>query len=112
MELAELEPRLTRFVAPRSFHYVRSLAKADSLWFLCPACFIANKGKVGTHGIRIDFVGRGVPDEMCLHNDQGKPVRWNMTGTSLKDISLTPSILILSGCKWHGYVTNGAIVTV
>lgn len=33
--------------------------------------------------------------------------RWGRAGMTLADITLRPSINILSGCKWHGFVTNG-----
>jgi hypothetical protein len=109
VRLVDLEARLMRFDPPRTFINVRSLAKADCVMFLCPACFLANGGKVGTHRIRIDFAGRGVTDEICIKNGSGQPVRWNVSGTGLEDLSLTPSILILGGCNWHGFVTAGNI---
>jgi hypothetical protein len=75
--------------------------------FLCPACYVRNRGEVGTHSIRVEFVGRGVPDEVCIHNSEGKPVRWSVAGTTIDDLTLRPSILLLGGCCWHGFVTNG-----
>lgn len=37
--------------------------------------------------------------------------RWEMTGTSLDDLTLRPSILFSPpGCAWHGYITNGELV--
>lgn len=32
---------------------------------------------------------------------------WNRTGIDFKTITLTPSIQRNSGCRWHGYLTNG-----
>jgi hypothetical protein len=87
---------------------VKTAKEADAVSFLCPLCFKKNKGKVGTHRVRIDFRGRNVPDEHVMHNEEGKPVRWQVTGNTLNDLSTTPSIQIIGGCKWHGYVTNGA----
>lgn len=132
MKLLELEPRFLRYVLETAdehrgrrlpdgttqwggfpidtFHNVESLSEADRIMFLCPLCFTRNSGPVGTHGIAIDFVGRATPDSACMRNDQKQPVRWNATGNSLEDLTLTPSILILSGCQWHGFVTNGEIV--
>lgn len=88
-----------------------SIAEADRVMFLCPKCFTDNGGSVGTHKIAIDFIGRGTPDEACIHNDQGQPVRWSFTGTCLEDLALSPSIQILSSCAWHGFVYADRIET-
>lgn len=97
--------------------YVDSLAEAHGLWFDCPKCFIANGGPVGTHGVRIFFAGRGVPDhgtngDVLGGNEAGQPVRWNVSGTGYHDLTTTPSILLQGGgCGWHGFITNGEILT-
>jgi len=91
------------------FQRIKKLRNADRVMFLCPACFRTNGGAVGTHRIAIDFAGRGTPDEACVHNDKGQPVRWSVSGTGLADLTLSPSILMLRGCKWHGWVQNGQI---
>jgi hypothetical protein len=88
---------------------VANISDADRVSFLCPKCFSENGGNVGTHGIAIDFIGRGTPDEDCVHNDQGQPVRWSFQGSGLEDLTLGPSILILHGCAWHGFVEQGGI---
>lgn len=107
MRLTALKGTFYRYAGERSFKPVTAMAEADSVMFLCPACFEQNGGPVGTHRIRIDFVGRGTPDEHCIHGSDNQPVRWNAAGSSLDDLSLTPSIQILGGCNWHGFVTNG-----
>jgi hypothetical protein len=66
---------------------------------------------VGTHRIAIDFIGRSTPDDACMHNDQGQPVRWSFQGTCLEDLTLGPSIAIIGGCAWHGFVEQGGIRT-
>lgn len=43
-------------------------------------------------------------DERC------KPV-WQRTGDAFESLTLTPSILRRGGCGWHGFVTNGEIIT-
>lgn len=91
------------------FRVVENLADADRVQFLCPLCFQRNGGKIGTHRIAIDLEGRGTPDEACCHNDQGQPVRWSFSGSCLADLTLAPSILILHGCQWHGFVQQGQI---
>jgi hypothetical protein len=107
VKLSDLEGQLYRYSGEKTFSPVNTLAEADSVMFLCPACFAKNSGPIGTHGIRVDFEGRSVPDEYCIRNSEGNPVRWNATGTSIGDLSLTPSILLLHDCAWHGFVTNG-----
>lgn len=110
MRLVDLEPKLYRYAGDKSFAKVPALADADSVMFLCPACFRKNGGAVGTHGIRIDFAGKAVPDNVCIHNSEGKPVRRAVSGTGVDDLTLSPSILLLGGCGWHGFVTSGGIV--
>ena len=45
-------------------------------------------------------------------HDPGRPV-WQRTGDTFETLTLTPSILRISGCpaKWHGFVTAGQIIT-
>jgi hypothetical protein len=93
------------------FRAVESIHDADRVSFLCPKCFVDNGGKIGTHRIAIDFEGRGTPDEACVHNDSGQPVRWSFTGTCLEDLELRPSIQVIGGCNWHGYVDRDGIRT-
>jgi len=86
---------------------VDTLAAADGVWFLCPKCFAANGGPVGTHGVICWFVGK-VADDV-----DPKPGRWTPTGTGLQDLTFVPSagrsqsVLLTGGCLWHGYVANG-----
>jgi hypothetical protein len=111
MKLTDLEPQLYRYAGDKSFASVETVAEADSVMFLCPACFAKNAGPIGTHRIRVDFAGKGVPAEVALHNSQGRPVWWNASGNDVRDLTLTPSILLLHDCEWHGFVTNGGIIT-
>lgn len=92
-----------------SFYDVDTRDVADSVTFLCPLCFERNGGPVGTHGIRIDFVGGKVTDEYCIHDSTGQPVRWSASGTSYDDLTLAPSIQVNSGCRWHGFIENGGV---
>lgn len=46
------------------------------------------------------------------HNPKG--TTWNRVGDTFETLTLTPSILrtpAKGGCGWHGYITNGEIVT-
>lgn len=85
------------------------IEQAQGVRFLCPKCFAANGGKVGTHGVVCWSRSRGVPDEA-----HPQPGRWKLDGTSLDDLTLNAdapsvarSVQLIGGCEWHGHVTNG-----
>ncbi len=89
-------------------HYVDSLAEAHGIMFLCPKCFAANKGPIGTHSVICWFVGK-VPDDVFP-----KPGRWTPQGAGIDDLTFVPSegrscsvLLPGPGCEWHGFVRNG-----
>ena len=84
-----------------AFINVDSLSEADGVRFLCPKCFSVNKGEIGTHRIHIYFSGKNTPPSV------NNGVRWDVTGTGLHDLTITPSILLGTGCAWHGFITNG-----
>lgn len=98
------------------FHPVASLAEADMIDFLCPACFAKNGGAKGTHMVMVSFAGRNIPDEAGTRDSTGKPSRWTIAGgSSIDDLVLTPSILLNAssppdqGCHWHGFVGSSGI---
>jgi hypothetical protein len=94
----------------QSYVPVASLADAQGIIFLCPACFTKNGGAKRTHGCSVTFAGRGALDHQGSHNDQGQPVRWNIAGgTGLHDLQLSPSIQLIGGCAWHGFVGNSGV---
>ncbi|SRR6266568_1129540 len=91
------------------------LAGANGVMFQCPKCSVGRE--------RGEEAGRryviGAHYAICFFsNPQNAPplppewwpkiARWTMTGTSLADLTLRPSILFSPpGCAWHGYITNG-----
>lgn len=89
-------------------HDVDALSDAQGVLFLCPKCFVANGGPVGTHSVLCWFLGRGV-----LDTEEPKPGRWNALGTGLSDLTLqagSSSILLTGeGCKWHGFIRGGEV---
>jgi len=89
-------------------HRVETVAEAHGLWFDCPLCFAKNGGPIGTHGVLVWFVGKPVPDRLGKNKD-GVTVRWNVSGTGMNDLVLTPSIQLQGGCNWHGYVGNQGV---
>lgn len=87
---------------------VDSVEKAHHLDFLCPLCFQKNRGPVGTHHVLVSFAGRDFPEDAGSRGSNG-PTRWEVSGRSLDDLVLKPSIQLLGGCNWHGYVGSSGI---
>lgn len=107
-----LGPRSHRY----EFHDVDILTEADHIMFLCPLCFEKNGGSIGTHSVMVSFAGRNIPDDVGSRDSTGKPSRWTIvSGTSLDDLVLSPSILLDAsrppeqGCHWHGFVGSSGI---
>lgn len=105
---------------PRPYRYelhdVATVADADLLTFLCPLCFAKNGGTKGTHSVMVSFAGRNIPEDAGSVDCDGKPSRWTVvSGTSLDDLSLAPSILLDAkrkpeeGCHWHGFVGSNGV---
>lgn len=109
MKLRELEASLIRLVDIATHEPVDFLERAQGLFFLCPKCYRTNGGKVGTHAIICWFSNRGVPDDL-----DPKPGRWVPEGTGLDDITFigpaAASVLLTSGCGWHGFIRHGDAV--
>lgn len=111
MKLIDLRPVLLRYVGDGVSQRVETLAEAQGVRFLCPLCFEKNGGPVGTHSVLCWSRSRGTPDEVTPG-----PGRWALEGTGLDDLSLNAdppntarSVLLTSGCGWHGFITNGEI---
>ena len=96
--------------------WAQSAVDAQGVEFLCPKCFAAHAGPIGTHGVIVWFRGRGVPDDVepgaarpvgHEKSPKGRPAqRWDVSGTNFEDLTIKPSIA-LEGCAWHGFITNG-----
>lgn len=111
VKLTALDPQLlfhTEDAGRQINRKVDSLADANGIFLLCPACFAKNGGPVGTHGLIVTFRDRGVPDHLGSRGTSGAASRWAVTGASLADLTLRPSIDV--GC-WHGFVTNGEVTS-
>lgn len=78
------------------------VAAADGVKFTCPGC----EG----HQIIIWFADRGrIPAE------ERPRLRWQASGDTVSDLTLTPSINLatpetMGGCVWHGYIVGGEAV--
>jgi hypothetical protein len=93
----------------QSYHHVDTLAEAQGIMFLCPICFVKNAGSIGTHLCQVTFSGRGVLDHQGCHGTEDKPTRWEVSGSGYEDLTTKPSIQLLGGCNWHGFITNGEV---
>ncbi len=90
----------------------------QGVMFQCPKCAAgrergAKNGRRfvrGAHYIRVFFSNpRGVA--VAPPEADGNP-RWEMSGSTLDDLTLSPSINLdipgqEDGCRWHGWVKNG-----
>lgn len=81
---------------------VDTLAEAQGVIFRCPTC-------TRSHHVGVAFAGRGVLDHHGSHGTDGKPSRWQVSGTGYDDLTLSPSVDCTHGglCTWHGWVKNG-----
>jgi hypothetical protein len=96
MRLRDLEPEFVRFV-PKGWQATTKIEEAHGVSFLCPKC--------QAHYVLCWFRDRGVPDDAVPG-----PGRWSCSGSSLDDISLSPSVnLPGTSCGWHGFVVQGVV---
>ena len=114
LRLVELEAEFLSLPKDRHWRRVTSIEDAAGVMFLCPVCFEANAGPVGTH--RIMCWNSGVPDD-CRPG----PGRWDLEGTCLEDLTLiggirdgqrrSDSIQLTDedGCRAHFWVRSGRI---
>lgn len=105
MRLTDLEPQFLSYghdEQGREIHrYEDTIEYAQGIMFLCPKCF-AEKGANVHHVI---CWNPSVPNYV-----NPKPGRWNLVGTGYRDLSLvagSSSILLTSGCRWHGFIRDG-----
>lgn len=110
--LRELKAEFLRYEERDGHIYhvpVKALAEAMGVEFLCPKCFAENGGSVGTHIVICWSANRGTPAHASP-----LPGRWSLDGSGIDDLTLngengkSRSVLLMGGCGWHGFVTNGA----
>lgn len=113
MRLTELQPQFLTTTSDGNLHtYVDTITEAQGVMFLCPKCFAANGGPVGTHAVICWSSSRGVGPDI-----DPKPGRWTLEGTGYGDLTLgcepgkSRSVLLTGGCQWHGYITAGEATT-
>lgn len=106
MKLTELDPHFLKVLDPTHYQWEGiQKADADGIAFLCPKCFSANGGPVGTHSV------------ICWRPNVPQtigpmPGRWEMDGTGFDDLTLragSSSVQLLGGCNAHFFIKNGGI---
>ena len=98
------------FTGPKEYiHHGFSFEEAQGISFLCPRCFVKNNGKAGTHTCHVTFKGRYVGASQGIGDGKGGFPRWKAQGSGFEDLTLTPSVQIVGGCGWHGYITDGEV---
>lgn len=105
MRLLDLQPEWLR-TGPEGHRRGVPRAEANGVWFLCPKCFEANGGPVGTHAVTCHEPSVSPEDEMV------GPGRWTMTGGGFDDLTLSAqqsSVHLLSGCGAHFFVEAGNV---
>lgn len=106
MRLTDLEPQFLKREDSHHFRFIDVMAEADGVEFLCPKCFAANSGRVGTHAV--------ICWQPSVPQDTSPtPGRWTMEGTGFNDLTLvagSSSILLKSGCEAHFFIRAGEIV--
>lgn len=100
LRLVDLDPQFVRHT-PTGHQDVVDLSTAQGITFLCPGCFQKNGGEVGTHSLLVWFKDRGVPD-----GAEPGPGRWTVSGMSVADLTLSPSV---DAKCWHGHVVGGTV---
>lgn len=119
MKLLELDAQFLANAKGPMVHRVGDrLEGAQGVLFQCPKCAVGKRrakggGFQGAHYIRVFFSNpRGAPVAPADVDDNP---RWEMSGSSLADLTLSRSIDLShdkegkpqEGCQWHGFVKNG-----
>lgn len=124
VQLIDLDPAFYRVVEPGRWQRVEHIDEAQGLRFLCPKCYLANRGAIGTHSVICWSRSRGVAD-----TETPGPGRWKIEGTAFHDLTLNADLpsgarsIDLTvrkprtaedgpwtpSCGWHGFVTNGEV---
>lgn len=105
MRLTDLEPYFLKRESDILYQMVDKIAEAEGIRFLCPKCFLANKGSVGTHAVIC--WNPSIPQ-----TTSPKGGRWSLVGTGYHDLSLvagSSSILLPPPCNWHGFIKDGEV---
>jgi hypothetical protein len=109
----------------KTMEFVTELDKAHGVMLWCPCgygkaeypCYTASlRAGPRPHAIFVPFsnprTNRSVSDQYGPVSADGKRVRWQMSGTSLDDLTIEPSIAVRCDPPcWHGFIQQGRVVT-
>jgi len=95
MKLTELDPRWTSVETGRT---------GQGIVFLCPLC--------KTHFLGTFFQNPIDGKSPYVRAGETTSSWWTRSGDTFATLSITPSIRVVGACGWHGFVTNGDIITV
>jgi Family of unknown function (DUF6527) len=95
MKLTELDPRWSASGHGRM---------GQGIVFLCPKC--------KDHFLAVWFANPVDGKEPFVRPGLAAEHRWTRVGDDFETLTLTPSISVVAGCKWHGFITNGDVKTV
>jgi hypothetical protein len=96
--------------------YLDGIEGAQGIFLWCPCGygkpeFPLDGGR--PHGLMLPFRNprnAPVPPDSFNRQADGRTPRWEMSGSGLADLTMTPSIAIGKPECWHGYITQGQIV--
>lgn len=95
-----------------------TLAGAQGLVLWCPCGYGKPEYPLDggrPHAIEIPFANpQGVvvvPANFGPTDRSGNKPRWSVSGTSLDDLTISPSVDVNAPSCWHGFITNGEVTT-
>ncbi len=92
---------------------------AQGVEFWCPCGYADARYPLDggrPHAVMVPFRNpRNAPQLPVDHgpqskNDPSQHPRWEMSGTGLHDLTISPSIDVGNPSCWHGHVTNGEVI--
>lgn len=108
-------------ITETSYHFLDSIEGAQGLWLWCPCGFGRLEFPLEgprPHGVCVPFQNpRNAlpcpPNHGPFSKKTGSHPRWTMSGSSLEDLTLSPSIDVGGGrgdtSCWHGFITGGEV---
>jgi hypothetical protein len=106
VKLTDLDPFFLRFnidaQGNESHQRFSALTVAQGVMFYCPKCY----DKPNEHRLIVWFNHRDVSPFAQPAN------RWEFSGNDFSDLTLSPSVDVTEGCRWHGFVINGQMTNV
>lgn len=93
-----------------------NIVGADGVRFWCPCGYGKPEFPIDgarPHMVEVSFANpigcQPAPADAGSQSRNGGPSRWQMTGTGLDDLTLSPSVAVGPPECWHGYITNGEV---